>query len=91
MSKNGNLTDIIGVRILQQDKNTKEQYYTIHEFVGEGWKESARLVLPMYHGRSTIMFHTLHCWKLGITPPFPVTMEPFWLLNPYFHAAFLAD
>jgi hypothetical protein len=90
MSKHGNLTDIIGVRILQRDTNTKDQYIIIHEFEGDEWKERARLVLPMYQGRSNIAFHTLHCWKSGITPPFPVTTEPFWLLNPYFHVAFLA-
>jgi hypothetical protein len=91
MSKGGPYTDIIGVRILQQDKDIKDQYYMIHEFVGEGWKDRARLVLPMYHGRSTIAFHTLHRWRSGVRPPVPVTTEPFWLLNPYFHAAFLAD
>jgi hypothetical protein len=91
MSKNGSLTDIIGVRILQKDPNTKDQYLMIHEFEGEGWKEQARLVVPMYYGRSNIAFHTLHCWKSGITPPVPVTTGPFWLLNPYFHAAFLAE
>lgn len=91
MSKGGPYTDIIGVRILQQDKDTKDQYHTIHEFVGEGWKDRARLVLPMYHGRSTIAFHTLHCWRSDRAPPVSVTTEPFWLLNPYFHAAFLAD
>lgn len=91
MSKQGPLTDIIGVRILQRDTNTKDQYIMIHELEGEGWKEQARLVVPMYYGRTNIAFHTLHRWKSGITPPVPVTKEPFWLLNPYFHVAFLAE
>jgi len=45
----------------------------------------------MYYGRTNIAFHTLHRWKSDITPPVPVTKEPFWLLNPYFHVAFLAE
>ena len=91
MSRHGPYTEIIGVRILQQDRDIKDKYHIIHEFMGDGWKEQARLVLPMYHGRSSIAFHTLHCWKSGIRVPISVTNEPFWLLNPYFHAAFLAD
>jgi hypothetical protein len=91
MSKHGPYTDIIGVRILQQDKDIKDTYHIIHEFAGDGWKDRARLLIPMYYGRSTIAFHTLHCWCSDVIPPVPVTTEPFWLLNPYFHAAFLAD
>ena len=91
MSVHGCLTDIIGVRILKQNRNNKDEYHLLHVFEGEGWKESARLVLPMYHGRETIAFHTLHRWKSDVTPPVNVTTEPFWLYNPYFHAAFLRD
>lgn len=93
MSVRGPLTDIIGVRILQQNKDAKDGYHVLHVFEGDGWKDGARLVLPMYQSRSNIVFHTLHQWKTGVHVPIEVNdpTAPFWLYNPYFHAAFLAD
>jgi hypothetical protein len=91
MNVNNHLTDIIGVRILRESGEGKGNYHMIHVFEGEGWKEGARLVMPMYQGKSNVAFHTLHRWKSGVEIPIEVEDPslPFWLFNPYFHVAYL--
>jgi hypothetical protein len=68
---------MIGLRICKQSLDMVESYQIIHLFVDDHWKDAARLVVPMYLGRSDIHFHTLH-----LSPSSPI---PFWLDNPYFH------
>lgn len=81
------ITEMIGVRIVKKKDDGSNDYQMIHEFVGDDWKESARLVLPMYRSSSTIAFHTLHQFlpNAGV----PENQTPFWLHNPYFHMTYL--
>jgi hypothetical protein len=82
-------TDIIGVRILKKKENGSNDYQIIHVFIGEQWKESARLVLPMYRSTSNVAFHTLHQYLPSADVPDEQKKTPFWLHNPYFHFTYL--
>jgi hypothetical protein len=82
-------TEMIGIRILKKKEDGTNDYQMIHEFVGDHWKESARLVLPMYSSSSTVAFHTLHRFLPWADAPESQKQTPFWLHNPYFHMTYL--
>jgi hypothetical protein len=85
------LTEIIGVRILKRmekgEKGEKEseEYHVIHILVGDNWKESARLLMPMYKNISRFAFHTLHRFLPWADVPEEQKEKSFWLHNPYFN------
>lgn len=79
------LTEIIGVRILKKDEDESNQYRIIHLFTGDDWKESARLVVPMYQNKSTFVFDTLHRFLPWADVPEEHKGKTFWLHNPYFY------
>jgi hypothetical protein len=83
------MTKMIGVRILKRKSNESNDYQIIHTFVGDYWKESARLVLPMYQSSSNIAFHTFHQFLPHANVPENHKQTPFWLHNPYFHITYL--
>lgn len=74
---------ILGIRILLQHKHMNDQYHIIHLFVGDNWKESARLVLPIYLGNSRIAFQTYH-------QSFD-SSSTFWVHHPYFTLSSLSS
>lgn len=84
MNKYIELTDIIGVRILQQNKHTSEQYHIIHVFIGDNWKESARSFVEMYIDKPDIAFHTFHRFKSSAGLPEPYSNHTFWIYAPHF-------
>ncbi len=79
------LTEIVGVRILKKEDDESNQYRIIHLFTGDNWKESARLVVPMYQNKSTFAFHTLHRFLPWADVPEEQKAKRFWLHNPYFY------
>jgi hypothetical protein len=81
------LTEIIGVRILKKEST---QYRIIHSFVDDDWKESARLVVPMYKNVSMFAFHTLHRFLPWADVPEEQKGNTFWLHNPYFYMTYLS-
>jgi len=83
------LTDIIGIRVLKQNPHVPEQYHIVDVFIGENWKENARIKLLDYLGKSNYTFHTFHRFKEELGLPEPHRHRTFWIHSPHFHLSYL--
>jgi len=83
LNKSKTITEIIGVRILEENKYIRGQYNIIHVFTGENWKELALATVNKCIGRKKFIFHTLHRFQPFVKIP-ENRNKPFWLNNPYF-------